>query len=113
MLESDEDGDLLINQNDWQGGLNALRRDLQQDQALNGEAHHRALEQMRSEFNQNIVALQKQMTSMLEDLTDEVKEIKRLQSQGGLAFSGKNVAKAVKVVKGIGKKGAFWNKEGE
>jgi hypothetical protein len=111
LLESDEDGDLLISQNDWQGGLNALRRDLQQDQEENNEANQRALEHMRSELNSSIAALQKQMTSMLEDLSDEILDMKKIQSQGGVTFNGKNVAKAVKVVKSIGKKGAFWNND--
>ena len=109
LLESDEDGDLLTSQNDWQGGLNALRRDLQQDQVENNEANQRALEHMRNELNSNIAALQKQMTSMLEDLKDEIQEIKKIQPQGGVTFDGRRVATAVKVVKSIGKQGAFWN----
>jgi peptidoglycan hydrolase CwlO-like protein len=109
LLESDDDGDLLTSQNDWQGGLNALRRDLQQDQVENNEANQRALEHMRNELNSNIAALQKQMTSMLEDLKDEIQEIKKIQPQGGVTFDGRRVATAVKVVKSIGKQGAFWN----
>lgn len=96
MLESDEDGDLLVSQNDWQGGLNAMRRELQQDQLQLAEANNRAIEEMRNELNTNISNLQKQMTTMLEDLKEEVKDVKSMHSKIGLA---KNVAKAVKFIK--------------
>lgn len=96
LLESDEDGDLMVNEGDWQGGLNALRRQLQEDQLEMNEANQRAMEQMRNELNTNISGLQKQMTSMIENLTDEIKEIKDMQSKKGLA---KNVARAVKFIK--------------
>jgi hypothetical protein len=95
LLESDEDGDLMVNQNDWQGGLNALRRELQQDQTEIIEANQRAIEQMQNELNENISALQKQMISLLEDTRDEIKEIKSMQCKKGLA---KNVARAVKAI---------------
>jgi len=86
----------MVNQSDWQGGLNALRRELQQDQHEMNETYHRAMEQMRNELNTNIADLQKQMTSMLEDLSDEIKEIKDIKSKPGLA---QNVAKAVKFIR--------------
>lgn len=72
----------MVNQDDWQGGLNAMRRELQQDQEEMNDANHRAMEQMRNELNTNIADLQKQMTSMLEDLSDEIKELKDMQVSG-------------------------------
>lgn len=86
----------MVNQNDWQGGLNALRRELQQDQRAMNEENHRAMEQMRNELNANIADLQKQMTSLLEDLSQDMKEMKNVHAKTGLV---KNVAKAVKFIK--------------
>lgn len=86
----------MVNQDDWQGGLNALRRELQQDQREMNEINQRALEQMRNELNANIAGLQKQMTTMLEALSDDVQEIKDMKSKQGIA---QNVARAVKFIK--------------
>lgn len=96
LLESDEDGDLMVSQDDWQGGLNALRRELLQDQQEMNEANQRALEQMRNEVNNNIAVLQKQMTTMLEDISDEMKEMKDIKFKQGLA---KNVGRAIRMIK--------------
>ena len=85
----------MISKDDWQGGLNALRRELQQDQTEIIEANQRSIEQMQNEVNNNILALQKQMTSMLEDVRDEIKEMKTMQAKKGLAT---NVVRAVKAI---------------
>jgi len=86
----------MVTQDDWQGGLKAMRRELREDQLEMNEANQKALEQMQNELNTNIAGLQKQMTSILEDISDEIKDLKAQQSKKGLA---KNVARAVRLIK--------------
>jgi WD40 repeat protein len=96
LLEADEDGDLLVSQYDWQGGLNAMRRELQQDQLRLTEANHRAMDELRNELSTNIAGLQKQMIIMLDDLSEEVKEMKTMHQKKSLVT---DVARAVKFIK--------------
>jgi WD40 repeat protein len=107
LLEADDDGDLLINKDDWEGGLNALKKDLEE---LNEEAkdmNRHALEELRSELNNDIGSFRREVVGILENLAQEVRQIKEIQSQGGVTFNGKHVARAVRMVKQIGKKGLF------
>ncbi|KAI2510727.1 hypothetical protein MHU86_3675 [Fragilaria crotonensis] len=107
LLEADDDGDLLINKDDWEGGLNALKKDLEE---LNEEAkdmNRHALEQLRAELNDDIGSFRREVVGILETLAGEVRQIKEIQSQGGVTFNGRHVARAVRMVKQIGKKGLF------
>jgi hypothetical protein len=87
----DADGDLLVNKDDWQGGLNALRRNIEDLSESNLESQQRSLEQVKADIDSELSGF---------------KELHAIQSQGGITFSGKNVAKAVKAVKSIGQKGS-------
>jgi WD40 repeat protein len=107
LLEADEDGDLLINKDDWEGGLNALKKDLEDLNEEANEMNRHALEELRAELNDDIGSFRREVVSMLENLSEELKQIKEVQSQGGVTFNGKNVARAVKMVKQIGNKGIF------
>jgi Ion transport protein len=107
LLEADDDGDLLINKDDWEGGLNALKKDLEE---LNEEANamnRRALEELRAELNDDIGLFRREVVSILESLIEEVRQMKEIQSQGSVTFNGRHVARAVRMVKQIGKKGLF------
>jgi DNA repair exonuclease SbcCD ATPase subunit len=112
LLEADEDGDLLINKDDWEGGLNALKKDLEELNDETNEMNRRALEELRAEMNEDLSSFRREVVGMLENLSEEMRQIRSVQSQGGVTFNGKNVAKAVKMVKSIGKKGGFpWQKD--
>jgi F0F1-type ATP synthase membrane subunit b/b' len=112
LLEADEDGDLLINKDDWEGGLNALKKDFEELTEETNEMNRRALEELRAEINEDLGSFRREVVGMLENLSEEMRQIRNLQSQGGVTFNGKNVRKAVKMAKSIGKKGGFpWQKD--
>lgn len=111
LLEADEDGDLLINKDDWEGGLNALKKDLEE---LNEEANtmnHQSLEELKAKLNDDIGSFRREVVAILENLGEEIKQIREIQSQGGVTFNGKHVARAVKMVKQIGRQGIFQPKD--
>lgn len=93
----------MVEDDDWQGGLNALRRDLKEEQESTAEANRKEMERLRGEINSDISAFRREIVSLLEDLSADIHEIKK--SQGSGVFSGKQMKKAVKAVKSIGKKG--------
>jgi hypothetical protein len=105
LLEVDADGDLLVNKDDWQGGLNALRRNIEELSESNLQSQQRSLLQVKADIDSELSAFKREITNLLEDLSSDVKELHAIQSQGGITFSGKNVAKAVQAVKSIGQKG--------
>jgi hypothetical protein len=43
LLKANEDGDLLINKDNWQGGLNAFCRDLEETNPHGAELTHQAM----------------------------------------------------------------------
>uniref|UniRef100_A0A7S4W3X5 Ion transport domain-containing protein n=2 Tax=Ditylum brightwellii TaxID=49249 RepID=A0A7S4W3X5_9STRA len=103
LLEADADGDLLIVKDDWEGGLNALKKDLSEQNATSYEMTRDAIEQLRCHLDDDMEQLKNDITSLIQELSHEIKEIKRLQNDGGVTFNNKNVRNAVKVVKGVGK----------
>ena len=107
LLEADEDGDLLIHKDDWQGGLNALRRDLEELNTHSAELHHHAMDELKTDMDNNIIALRKEVVSMLQDVSRDLREMRRVQKEGGVTFNGSNVAKAVRAVKSMGNNGLF------
>jgi len=105
LVETDAEGDLLVEREDWRGGLNALRREMEELEGRTRESHQKMIDQAKTEMNNEILGFRKEVMSVLEDLSDDMKTLKELQSQGGITFSGKNVAKAVKAVKSIRRQG--------
>jgi hypothetical protein len=47
-------GDLVIEDEDWHSGLNALREDLEEASKSNAEAHQKGLENLRSDFEKEL-----------------------------------------------------------
>ena len=106
LLEVDADGDLLVQTNDWEGGLNALRRDVERLSESNTQNTQRALQTMKDEVEGEIQKLKRELVSLLDDVSDDVKHLRKKQAEvGGIKFSGKNVARAVKAVRSVGKQG--------
>jgi hypothetical protein len=106
LLEVDADGDLLAEKDDWQGGLNALRRNIEDLSDSNLQSQQRSLEQVKADIDSELSGFKREIARLLEDLSNDIKELHAMQSRGGITFSGKNVAKAVKAVKSIGQKGS-------
>ena len=105
LLEADADGDLLLGKDDWQGGLNSLRREMEELIKETSEQNQRAIDQLKSDIDAELSNLRKDVVSLLEDMAGDVRSIRRLQSHDGITLNGKNVAKAVKAVKSIGRRG--------
>lgn len=105
LLEADADGDLLMKGEDWQGGLNSLRREMDEAIRETAEQNQRALDQAKAEIHAEISSLRRETINLLEDLAGDVRSIRRLQSHDGITLNGKNVAKAVSAVKSIGRRG--------
>mmetsp|Transcript_31024 Transcript_31024/g.51658 ORF Transcript_31024/g.51658 Transcript_31024/m.51658 type:complete len:227 (-) Transcript_31024:2395-3075(-) len=100
LLQADADGDLIVEDNDWQGGLAALREHIEELNEAHEEAQQKAVETLKNDFEKELSSLRSEMVSILRDLSDDVKAMKRSQTEGGV-FSGKRVAGAVRAVKEI------------
>lgn len=103
LLEADADGDLLVSHDDWQGGLNSLRNDIDELHEFYAERTHNTIQQMKNELTLEITNIRSDTLNALSDLTKEVRQLKRIQNDGGVSFKGKKMAKAVKAVKDIGR----------
>jgi WD40 repeat protein len=105
LLEVDADGSLQVHSEDWEGGLNALRHDMEEMGRLQQQGYERAVERMKTELDTDLTKFKKEVVTLLEDLTDDVKYLRKVQSQGILSFDGHHIKKAVRAVKSVGRKG--------
>ena len=105
LLEVDAQDNLLVKNEDWEGGLNLLRREMQAMEERVTVCNQKLIEHMKTELDLELLRFKKEVLSTLGDLSDDIKKIHSLQSEGGITFSGKNVAKAVKAVKSLQRKG--------
>ena len=104
MLEVDADGSLQLQSDNWEGGMNALRRDMQELSGENKESYERSLNHVKNDLNSDIDTFKKEVMSVLEDLMEDVKFLRKAQSESLLKFDGRNVKKAVRAVKSVGMK---------
>jgi Ion transport protein len=113
LLEVDADGSLHVQTDDWEGGMNALRRDIEGLSQANRQSFERVLEHHKADLDSDIAQFKKEVLSTLEDLAADVKFLRKAQSQGILSFDAKqNVAKAVRAVQSVGRKsGALFRRE--
>ena len=73
--------------------------------------NHQSLEELKAKLNDDIGSFRREVVAILENLGEEIKQIREIQSQGGVTFNGKHVARAVKMVKQIGRQGIFQPKD--
>ena len=104
LLEVDADGSLQLQTDDWQGGLNALRRDMHELSGDSKESYEKSLNHLKNDLNADISTFKKEVVSMLEDLVEDVKYLRKAQSEVLIKFDGSNVKKAVRAVRSVGKK---------
>lgn len=105
LLEVDADGSLQMQSNAWEGGLNALRHDMEELSRANKDSYDKTLQHLKTDLETDLGKFKKEVVSMLGDLADDVKHLRKAQSQGLLKFDAKqNVVKAVKAVKSVGRK---------
>mmetsp|Transcript_12248 Transcript_12248/g.35536 ORF Transcript_12248/g.35536 Transcript_12248/m.35536 type:complete len:1610 (-) Transcript_12248:86-4915(-) len=98
LLEADADGDLVLETDDWRGGLNALRDDIQEMNESNLETTRQALEEMRMDIDREISNFRKEVSSALRDIAVDVRKIQKLQRVDPLVVSGRRAVKAVKQI---------------
>jgi hypothetical protein len=106
LLEADADGDLVTYDDDWRGGLNALRHDMEEISDQHAGAHQKALDELKMDLEKELASFKTEIITTLRSLSDDVKQIQITQSEGGVTFNGKRVAGAVNAVKEIGRKGS-------
>jgi hypothetical protein len=105
LLEVDAQDNLLVKKDDWEGGLNAVRRDLLGMEQRLIDQEQKIVERVKSELDDELRNFKKEVLAALSGVSDDLKRLHTLQSEGGITFSGKNVAKAVRAVKSIRRKG--------
>jgi hypothetical protein len=98
LLEVDADGDLLVNKDNWEGGLNALRRNIRDISQHDREIHHKHLQEVKADLDSKLAVFKNKVISLLEELSSDIKQLQTTQSTGGMSFSG--------AVKSIGRKGS-------
>ena len=82
LLEAGEDGELLINKDDWQGDLNALPRDLEEMNAHGAQLTHKAMADFKASIDNDFAALRRDIVGMLQDVSNDMKEMRRVQKEG-------------------------------
>jgi septation ring formation regulator EzrA len=113
LLEADADGDLVLDADDWHGGLNALREDLEASAKSNAEAQKEALDTLKREIEEELSSFRDTTISLLQELSEDVRKIKDNQAKNLGNMTGKKVAGAVKAVKNIQRRGSeFWSAKG-
>jgi Ion transport protein len=105
LLEVDGDDNLLVKKDDWEGGLNAVRRDMKMMEQRLLEREHSVVDRVKNELDVEIKKFRRDVLAALTDVSEDLKRLHTLHSEGGITFSGKNVAKAVRAVKSIRRKG--------
>lgn len=86
LLASDGHGDLLINKEDWQGGLHALKRELTDLTEMNNQRTHQTIVQLKEELKQEVaIMMRNEVGAMLNDIFLEVKEISKSQYAGQIS----------------------------
>lgn len=94
LLASDGHGDLLVHKDDWQGGLNALKKELTELTINNNERTQLAIQELRVELKEEVsIMIRNEIGAVLNEIFMEVKEISKVQrsSGGGQVRTSKKV----------------------
>jgi hypothetical protein len=97
LLQSDADGDLVVEDDDWQGGLARLREGIEESNEVHAEALQKALESLKNDFERDLESLRSEIISLLGDLSDDVKYLRQADNE----TRTRGVAGAVRAVKEI------------
>ena len=111
LLESDSDGALKVIRDDWQGGLTAIRRDMADLDSTSRKNQERLFQQLKVDMESDLVSFRKELMNVLENIHDEVKQLKQHQKDGGITFNGKGVKSVVKAVQSIGKQRSLFARD--
>jgi len=97
LTETDSEGDLQVHSEGWQGGVNAMRREL--------EEMEERMRASREKTETDILVFKQEVMSLLKDVSEDVRKLHELHAERKVVFSGKNVEKAVKAVQSIRQRG--------
>ena len=102
LLDSDGHGDLLIQRDDWQGGLNALKKELTELTLGHNVMTQRAIDNLRSELTDEFSSmLQNEVTSVLNNVFLELKEMSKFRQ---VSMRTRKVANAAQAAQAMGGK---------
>jgi hypothetical protein len=97
LLASDGHGDLLRHRDDWQGGLNALKKELADITDANNTVTNRAIEQLRIDLAEEFSEmLQSEVTSVLNNVFIELKELSKYRQVSQRTRKATNAAKGAR-----------------
>ena len=112
----DEDGSLQIHTEDWEGGLNALRRDMEEMSLMNKQNYEKTIARLKTDLDSDITTLKEEVLSLLGSISEDVKSLRAAQTQKLLPFDAHhNIAKVVRAAQSVGRKreGENQSKAGE
>jgi len=102
LLASDGHGDLLVNQANWQGGLNMLKRELTEISEANNTQTQCTIDKLRDDLTVEIKGmLQSEVSSVLNDIAMEVKGISQFHYQSNATPLNRKIQ--IQSVQNIGK----------
>ena len=83
LLASDGHGDLLVLKDDWQGGLNGLKREITELTISNNQMTQQAVNLLREELKDEVaIMIKNEVGVMLNEIFMEVKQISKIQRSG-------------------------------
>ena len=101
LLASDGHGDLLRHNNDWHGGLNALRLQLNEISETNNISTQRAIDQLKTELTEDFSAmLQSEVASVLNNVFLELKEMSKFRQASIRTRKAAHAAQAAQTIGG-------------
>lgn len=102
LLASDGHGDLLQQRDDWQGGFNALKKELTEITETNNSATQRSIDQLRSELAEEFsTMLQNEVTSVLNNVFMEMKELSKFRQASMRTRKAANAAAQSAQIMGV------------
>jgi len=95
LLDSDGHGDLLVNKDDWHGGVNALKKELTEITEANNLMTQRAIDNLRTELADEFsTMLRSEVTSVLNNVFLELKEMSKFRQTSMRTRKVSNAAQA-------------------
>lgn len=94
LFQADADGDLIVDDDDWQGDLAALREDSTESNQEHALVQQKALEVLNTDLENEMAPLRKKMVGISREFSDDVKKLGNVEKNG--LFSGQMAARALR-----------------
>lgn len=89
LLESDLDGELKVSREDWEGGLNALRRDVADLDSSNWKNQEKLFQQLKTDMESELSSFRREAMKVLEELQSDIHDLSASKMRPGLHLAGK------------------------